>query len=121
VSTTLVLVCSSSTGLLQHLPARAAGVARVQRYPHGAGDRTADEQVGGAEVVVLQARDPVAGLDAETAQPVGEPDAAVPGLAEGERAVLGDEGGPFVVEGSRLPHEARNVHCRDSFPGRRLY
>lgn len=66
------------------------------------------------QIVVFQPGDPVTAADAEGPQPVGYPDAAVPGLGEGQDAVFSDDRGAAAVDLRRLTHEARDIHGRVS-------
>ena len=50
------------------------------------------------QIVVFQPGDPVTAADAEGPQPVGYPDAAVPGLGEGQDAVFSDDRGAAAVD-----------------------
>ena len=105
-----------AVGALDHLAVRLSRVARVQRHPHGADDRTPEVQIGAAEVVVLQTGDPVSRPDTQSPEPVRQPHATLPRLGEGEREVLGDQRGAPRVEPCGLAHQCRDVHRCSSQP-----
>ena len=96
--------------LLEHLAVRQAPVASVQRHAHGAGDGAAEKQIGGAQIVVFEARHPVAWLDAQIDEPIRQAHASIPHLAEGQLAVFGDDRPAVGVELHGLAHQAWHVH-----------
>ena len=106
-----------AAGVAQHVGVGLAAVAGIERHPDEVGGGEPEVGVGRREAVVLQHADPVPGPQTQRQQPVGQPQAPLPGLGERQPGVAVDDGLLIGVETGRAAHQRPDVHS-SPFPVR---
>lgn len=100
----------AAAGMAHHVQMAVAGVARIERHPHQVRDGGAQEDVGRFQPVVFQHRDPVLRPQPQRQQAVGETDATLPRLCEGEPAAAGDDRLALRIVAGSAAHLRADIH-----------